>query len=150
MKLDAIDRRILRVLQEDGRCPNNELARRVGLSPSPCLRRVRMLQESGVIEGYVAVVNPAKAGFGVTAFVRIWLTGEDERQSEHFVEEIGKLLQVTEAHVLAGDCDFLLRVVAEDLPGLRRFQSEHLARIKGVRSMKTDIPLLKVKNASFA
>ncbi|WP_367651098.1 Lrp/AsnC ligand binding domain-containing protein [Komagataeibacter oboediens] len=57
---------------------------------------------------------------------------------------------MTEAHVLAGDCDFLLRVVAEDLPGLRRFQSEHLARIKGVRSMKTDIPLLKVKNASFA
>ncbi|WP_456304246.1 Lrp/AsnC family transcriptional regulator [Acetobacter fallax] len=150
MKLDAIDRRILRVLQEDGRCPNNELARRVGLSPSPCLRRVRLLEESGVIEGYVAVVDPAKAGFGVTAFVRIWLTGEDERQSEHFVEEIGKLPQVTEAHVLAGDCDFLLRVVAEDLPGLRRFQSEHLARIKGVRSMKTDIPLLKVKNASFA
>lgn len=150
MKLDAIDRRILRVLQEDGRCPNNELARRVGLSPSPCLRRVRMLEESGVIEGYVAVVNPAKAGFGVTAFVRIWLTGEDERQSEHFVEEIGKFPQVTEAHVLAGDCDFLLRVVAEDLPGLRRFQSEQLARIKGVRSMKTDIPLLRVKNASFA
>ena len=150
MKLDAIDRRILRVLQEDGRCPNNELARRVGLSPSPCLRRVRMLEESGVIEGYVAVVNPAKAGFGVTAFVRIWLTGVDERRSEHFVEEIGKLPQVTEAHVLAGDCDFLLRVVAEDLPGLRRFQSEHLARIKGVRSMKTDIPLLKVKNANFA
>ncbi|MCK9821032.1 Lrp/AsnC family transcriptional regulator [Komagataeibacter oboediens] len=106
--------------------------------------------KSGVIEGYVAVVNPAKAGFGVTAFVRIWLTGEDERQSEHFVEEIGKLPQVTEAHVLAGDCDFLLRVVAEDLPGLRRFQSEHLAWIKGVRSMKTNIPLLKAKNASFA
>lgn len=150
MKLDAIDRRILRVLQEDGRCPNNELARRVGLSPSPCLRRVRMLEESGVIKGYVAVVNPVKAGFGVTAFVSIWLTGEDERQSEHFIKEIGKLPQVTEAHVLAGDCDFLLRVVAEDLLGLRRFQSEQLARIKGVRSMKTDIPLVKLKNANIA
>ena len=94
-------------------------------------------------------MNPVKAGFGVTAFVRIWLTGEDERQSEHFIKEIGKLPQVTEAYVLAGDCDFLLRVVAEDLPGLRRFQSEQLARIKGVRSMKTDIPLVKVKNANF-
>ncbi|GBR28519.1 hypothetical protein AA11826_0305 [Komagataeibacter oboediens DSM 11826] len=70
--------------------------------------------KSGVIEGYVAVVNPAKAGFGVTVFVRLWLTGED------------------------------------DLPGLKYFQSEHPARIKGVRSMKTDIPLLKLKNASFA
>ncbi|MFT8613341.1 MAG: Lrp/AsnC family transcriptional regulator [Gluconobacter oxydans] len=149
MTLDAIDRRILRVLQQDGRCPNNELARRVGLSPSPCLRRVRILEENGVIDGYGAVVDPGKLGYGVTAFVRIWLTGEDERQSEHFVNEIGKLSHVIEAHVLAGDCDFLLRVVAEDLSGLRRFQSECLARIKGVRSMKTDIPLLRVKKVGL-
>ncbi|MBL7234538.1 Lrp/AsnC family transcriptional regulator [Komagataeibacter oboediens] len=114
MKPDAIARRIRRVLQEDGRGPNNELARRARLSPSPCLRRMRMLEKVALSKGYVAVVNPAKAGFGVTVFVRLWLTGED------------------------------------DLPGLKYFESEHLARIKGVRSMKTDIPLLKAKNASFA
>nr|WP_048857016.1 AsnC family transcriptional regulator [Komagataeibacter xylinus] len=114
MKPDAIDRRIRRVLQKDGRCPNNELARRVGLSPSPCLRRMQMLEKVALSKGYVAVVNPAKAGFGVTVFVRLWLTGED------------------------------------DLPRLRCFQSEHPAWIKGVRSMKTDILLLKVRNASFA
>ncbi|MEK7456403.1 MAG: Lrp/AsnC family transcriptional regulator [Pseudomonadota bacterium] len=143
--LDPTDRRILRTLQQDGRLPNNELAKRVGLSPSPCLRRVRLLEENGVIERYTAVINPAKVGLGMTVFARVWLTGQDEDQVDRFIQEVGKLNQIVECHLMAGDCDFLLRIVAEDLEGVRRFQSQHLARIKGVQSIKTDIPMQRVK-----
>lgn len=145
MKLDAIDRRILRILQRDGRCPNNELAAKVGLSPSPCLRRVRLLEENGVIERYAAILDASKIGMSLTVFARVWLTGQDEDQVGHFVKEVGKLTQIVECHLMAGDCDFLLRVVAEDLEAYRRFQGEYLARIKGVRSIKTDIPMQRIK-----
>lgn len=144
--MDPIDHRILRTLQQDGRLPNNELAKRVGLSPSPCLRRVRLLEENGVIERYTAVINPAKVGLGMTVFARVWLTGQDEDQVDRFIQEVGKLNQIVECHLMAGDCDFLLRIVAEDLEGVRRFQSQHLARIKGVQSIKTDIPMQRVKD----
>jgi Lrp/AsnC family leucine-responsive transcriptional regulator len=115
--LDAIDRRILRVLQEEGRIQNVDLAERVGLSPSPCLRRVKNLEESGVIERYAAQLSPPKLG-------------------------------IVECHLMAGDCDFLLRVVAADLDAYRRFQGEHLTRIAGVQSVKTEIPMQKIKSTS--
>jgi Lrp/AsnC family transcriptional regulator, leucine-responsive regulatory protein len=149
MKLDAIDRRILQALQKDGRMQNIELAKEVGLSPSPCLRRVRLLEENGVIEGYTAIVNPAKVGFGMTVFARVELTGQDEDQVERFITEVSKLTQVVECHLMAGDCDFLLRIVAEDLGGVRRFQAEHLARIKGVRTIKTEIPMQHIKTTEI-
>jgi DNA-binding Lrp family transcriptional regulator len=148
MKLDAIDQRILTVLQRDGRCPNNQLANEVSLSPSPCLRRVRLLEEAGVIERYTAVVNPAKVGMAMTVFARVWLTGQDEDQVQRFVTAVSELAQIVECHLMAGDCDFLLRIVAPDLEGVRRFQAEHLARIEGVRSIKTDIPMQRVKLAT--
>lgn len=112
MKLDSIDRRILRALQRDGRQQNVELAKEVGLSPSPCLRRVRLLEEAGVIERYVAVLNPAKVGRGLTVFTRVWLKEQDADTVAHFAEAVQHLPQVVECHLMAGDCDFLLRVVA--------------------------------------
>src|SRR3712207_4948505 len=145
IELDAIDRRILRALQQDGRLQNVELAKQVGLSPSPCLRRVRLLEEAGVIERYVALLDAAKIGMGLTVFVRVWLTGQDLETVEHFTESVRQLPQVVECHLMAGDCDFLLRVVAADLDAYRRFQMEHLTRIKGVQSVKTDIPMQKIK-----
>lgn len=148
MKLDAIDRRILKALQRDGRLQNIELAREVGLSPSPCLRRVRLLEEAGVIEHYVAVVNAAKVGKGLTVFARIWLTGQDAETVDHFTDAIRQLPQVVECHLMAGDCDFLLRIVAADLDDYRQFQIEHLTRIKGVQSVKTEIPMQKIKLTS--
>lgn len=148
MKLDAIDRRILAALQRDGRLQNIELAKAVGLSPSPCLRRVRLLEEAGVIEHYVAVVNAAKVGKGLTVFARIWLTGQDAETVDHFTEAIRQLPQVVECHLMAGDCDFLLRIVAADLDDYRQFQIEHLTRIKGVQSVKTEIPMQKIKLTS--
>jgi DNA-binding Lrp family transcriptional regulator len=148
MELDAIDRRILRALQRDGRLQNVELAKEVGLSPSPCLRRVRRLEEAGVIARYAALLDPAKIDLGMTVFARVWLTGQDEETVGPFVAAIQGLPPVVECHLMAGDCDFLLRVLARDLDDYRRFQVEHLGRIKGVRSIKTDIPMQKVKQSA--
>ncbi|CAI8912468.1 Leucine-responsive regulatory protein [Pseudomonas donghuensis] len=145
MNLDATDRRILRALQRDGRLQNLELAKQVGLSPSPCLRRVRLLEEAGVIERYVALVNPLKVNAAVTLFVRVWLTGQDEVTVDRFTDAVRALPEVLECHLMAGDCDFLLRVVASDLDAYRQFQIKHLARIKGVQSLKTEIPMQKIK-----
>lgn len=148
MKLDTIDRRILNVLQRDGRIQNVELAKEVGLSPSPCLRRVRLLEEAGVIERYVAVLNAAKVDKGLTVFARVWLKGQDVETVDHFTEAVKRLPEVVECHLMAGDCDFLLRVVAADLDEYRQFQIKHLTRIKGVQSVKTEIPMQKIKLTS--
>ncbi|NAO28841.1 Lrp/AsnC family transcriptional regulator [Pseudomonas syringae pv. dysoxyli] len=145
MKIDAMDRRILRALQRDGRLQNLELAKQVGLSPSPCLRRVRLLEEAGVIERYVALVNPLKVNVPVTLFVRVWLTGQDEATVDRFVEAVRELPEILECHLMAGDCDFLLRVVAADLDAYRQFQIKHLARIQGVQNLKTEVPMQKIK-----
>ncbi len=120
MKLDRIDRQILNALQEDGRLQNLELSRRVGLSPSPCLRRVRLLEEGGIIERYVAQLDPAKVGAGLTVFARVWLKGQDEETVNHFVNEVRTMPQVLECHLMAGDCDFLLRVAVADLDAYRQ------------------------------
>lgn len=144
IRLDAIDRRILQALQRDGRLQNIELARKVGLSPSPCLRRVRLLEEAGVIERDVA----GKIGKGLTVFARIWLKGQDAQTVNGFTEAVCALPEVVECHLMAGDCDFLLRIVAADLDDYRRFQVEHLTRIPGGLSVKTDIPMQKIKLTS--
>lgn len=145
MILDAIDRKLLIELQRDGRIQNLELARKVGLSPSPCLRRVRLLEEAGIIERYVALLNAPKIGMGLTVFARVWLTGQDAKTVDHFTDEIRRLPPVVECHLMAGDCDFLLRIVAADLDDYRRFQVEHLTRIKGVQNVKTEIPMQTIK-----
>jgi len=148
MELDAIDRHILNALQRDGRMQNIELAKEVGLSPSPCLRRVRLLEEAGVIERYVAVLNATKVGKGLTVFARVWLKGQDVETVDHFTESVKRLPEVVECHLMAGDCDFLLRIVAGDLDDYRQFQIKHLTRIKGVQSVKTEIPMQKIKLTS--
>jgi DNA-binding Lrp family transcriptional regulator len=147
MKLDDIDRRILRALQRNGRIQNLELAKEVGLSPSPCLRRVRLLEEAGVIDRYVAVLNPAKLDLGLSLFVRVWLNAQDEDTIEHFVAEVAKHPQIVECYLMLGDCDALLRVVAADIDDYRRFQSTHLSRIRGVQNVKTEVPSQTVKRS---
>src|SRR5918999_4214535 len=148
MKLDDTDHRILMALQRNGRLQNVELARMVGLSPSPCLRRVRLLEEAGVIERYVALLTPAKIGVGMTLFARVWLTAQDEQTVDRFTGAIRQLPQVVECHLMAGDCDFLLRVVAKDLDDYRRFQIAHLNRSNGVQSIKTEIPMERIKQST--
>ncbi|WDZ75209.1 Lrp/AsnC family transcriptional regulator [Ensifer adhaerens] len=145
IELDAIDRRILAALQRNGRLQNVELAKEVGLSPSPCLRRVKLLEDAGVINRYVALLDASKVGMGLTVFARVWLKGQDAKSVDDFNEAVKRLPEIVECHLMAGECDFLLRIVARDLDDYRRFQIEHLTRIKGVQSVKTDVPMQKVK-----
>lgn len=145
MTLDDIDRKILRELQSDGRLQNVELARRVGLSPSPCLRRVRQLEAAGIVSRYVAVVDPAKVGLGLTLFARVWLTAQDAETIDHFTAAMRRLPEVIECYIMLGESDALLRVVVADLADYRRFQAAHLTRQNGIRNVKTDVPSETVK-----
>lgn len=141
MSLDLTDRKILNALQRDGRMQNIDLAREVGLSPSPCLRRVKQLEQTGVIKGYVALIDGAKVQRNVTIFTRVWLTRQDAETVDHFAAEIMKLPEVVECHLMAGECDYLLRVITASLDDYRQLQINHLTRIRGVSSIKTDIPM---------
>jgi Lrp/AsnC family transcriptional regulator, leucine-responsive regulatory protein len=145
MSLDQIDRKILRILQEDGRIQIVELARRVGLSPSPCLRRVRLLEEAGVIARYAAVLDGAKIGAGFTLFTRVWFKAQDATTTNAFVAAIQKLPEVVECNLMAGECDALLRIVTTDLASYRKFHADFLTQIPGVQSVKTEVPMETAK-----
>ncbi|MBM7142290.1 Lrp/AsnC family transcriptional regulator [Acinetobacter sp. 105-3] len=148
MILDNIDRKILSLLQNDGKLQNNELAQMVGLSASPCLRRVKLLEDAGIIKKYVALLDAEKIGKGLTIFTRVWLLGQDIETVEKFSNIMRNHPQVVECHLMAGDCDFLLRVVSADLNEYRKFQIEYLTRTNGVQSIKTEIPMQNIKLTS--
>ena len=145
MPLDEIDRRILRTLQRDGRMQNVELAKEVGLSPSPCLRRVKLLEEMGVINRYVAVLDQTKIGLGLTMLTRVWLTAQDTETIDRIVVAMKRIPEVMECYIMLGESDAMLRVVVADLEDYRRFQSRHLTRDNGIQNVKTDLPSEVVK-----
>lgn len=145
IKLDAIDRRILRALQQNSNQTNAELAQQAGLSPTPCLRRVHLLEEQGVIDAYVALLNPAAVELRFTAFVRVTLERQDKTTVERFAREMEQAPEVLECHLMAGSYDYLLRVIAKDLDDYQRFQMETLTQIEGVRNVETEIPLKRIK-----
>ncbi|KVV55643.1 AsnC family transcriptional regulator [Burkholderia territorii] len=145
IKLDAIDRRILRALQRNSNQTNAQLAEEVGLSPTPCLRRVHLLEEQGVIDAYVALLNPAAVELRFTAFVRVTLERQDKTTVERFAHEMEQAPEVLECHLMAGSYDYLLRVIAKDLDDYQRFQMETLTQIEGVRNVETEIPLKRIK-----
>jgi DNA-binding Lrp family transcriptional regulator len=148
IELDRIDRAILAAIQSEGRIQNLDLASRVGLSPSPCLRRLKRLEDAGVVRGYVALLDGDKVGIGLTVFARISLVAQDAETVETFAQAMNALPQVVECHIMAGECDALLRVVASDLNGYRKFQVAHLTRQNGVQSVKTDVPIQTVKSST--
>ncbi|HWV21322.1 MAG TPA: Lrp/AsnC family transcriptional regulator [Devosia sp.] len=145
--LDAIDRRILKALQRNGRMSNVELANEAGLSPSPCLRRVKLLEESGVIDQYVAVLNGQKLGLGLTVFARIWFKTQDAETTNQFAETVRKYPEVAECYLTTGECDAIMRIVTTDLHAYWRFQSDYLMRIPSVQSVKTDVPMETIKRS---
>lgn len=147
MILDEIDKRILRALQKDARMQNVELAKKVGLSPSPCLRRVRLLEDAGIIDRYVAILNPVKLNLALSMFARVWLTAQDAETIDHFMDAMRKLPQVVECYIMLGESDALLRVVVADLDDYRRFQSTHLTKVNGIQNVKTDVPSQIVKQS---
>ncbi|RQV11614.1 Lrp/AsnC family transcriptional regulator [Burkholderia cenocepacia] len=145
IKLDAIDRRILRALQQNSNQTNADIAQQAGLSPTPCLRRVHLLEEQGVIDAYVALLNPAAVELRFTAFVRVTLERQDKTTVERFAREMEQAPEVLECHLMAGSYDYLLRVIAKDLDDYQCFQMETLTQIEGVRNIETEIPLKRIK-----
>ncbi len=143
--LDAIDRRILDRLQEDGRVSNVELANDVGISSSPCWRRVRELERRGVISGYVALVDAAAVGLPVSVFVQVTLERQIEAALETFEAAVKARPEVMECYLMTGDADYLLRVVVSDLPTYEAFLKDHLTRIPGIANIKSSFALNQVK-----
>jgi DNA-binding Lrp family transcriptional regulator len=146
VKLDRIDRRILRDLQDSGRMTNVELARRAQISAPPCLRRVRALEEGGVIKGYHADLNSAALGFNVTVFAHVGLSSQAEHDLKAFEELVNSWPQVRECHMLAGETDFLLKIVAEDWDSYQKFLTTKLTTAPNVSHVKSALAIRSAKH----
>jgi DNA-binding Lrp family transcriptional regulator len=146
-KLDPVDRRILRELQAEGRITNVELARRTGISAPPCLRRVRALEAAGIIRGYHADLAPAALGFAVTVFAQVGLSSQAEADLIAFERLIAGWPEVREAHMLAGETDFLLKIVAADWDSYQRFLTTKLTAAANVSHVKSALALRTSKFA---
>jgi DNA-binding Lrp family transcriptional regulator len=142
---EAGDIRILRALQGDGRLTNQELAARVGMSTSPCWRRVRRLEETGVIRGYQAVLDRRSLGLGVLAFVRVLIDSHSESESRRFEDEVQELENVIACYAIAGESDFLLQVVAADLDSYADFAMTVIRRLPRIKEMHTMFVLKEIK-----
>lgn len=143
--LDEIDRRILVELQRDGRLTNHDLAGRIGVSASPCWRRVRALEEAGVIKGYAALVDPAALGLNVSVFTQVSLERQEKKALQVFEAAVGEWPEIMECYLMTGDADYLLRVVVPDLAAYERFLMARLTRIRGIASIKSSFALRSVK-----
>lgn len=145
VELDASDRKILAVLQADGRTTVQELSERVGLSPSPCHRRVKRLEEAGVISRYIAMVDQHAVGLPVSVFVSIKLERQQEEDLERFEKIIAGWREVLECYLMTGPRDYLLRVVVADIAAYERFLKEKLTRVEGVSSIESSFALRQAK-----
>ncbi|GAB4372870.1 MAG: Lrp/AsnC family transcriptional regulator [Kiloniellaceae bacterium] len=145
MKLDAIDRKILGALQDNGRLSNVELAERVGLSASPCLRRVRMLEDAGMITRYVALLDQKAVGLPVSVFISIKLERQSEDDLDRFEAEVARYPEVLECYLMTGTRDYLLRVATRDLAAYERFLKTKLTRVENVASIESSFALKQVK-----
>ncbi len=152
LTLDAVDRRILRALQKDGRATYDVLAQEVGLSPSATLRRVKRLEEAGVVTGYVALLSPARVGLPLTAYLNVRLEKHTERHKRNpmdlFKAAVQTWPEVVECASLTGEMDYLLRVVVEDMAHYSRFIMDTLLKHPSVQDCKTSFVLDRVKNTT--
>ncbi|MFQ5438760.1 MAG: Lrp/AsnC family transcriptional regulator [Paracoccaceae bacterium] len=148
MEIDQTDHRILRVLQRSGRMTNAELAERINLSASACHRRVQRLEKSGVITGYVALLDPREVDRRSTVFVEITLSGQADEVLEAFEREVARVPDVLECYLMAGTADYLLKVVARDTDDFARIHRKYLARLPGVAQMHSSFALRTVSNTT--
>lgn len=155
IKIDKTDRKILAILQEDGRLTNQEIAERVSLSPSPCLRRIRSLEESGVIRQYVALLDPEKIGLGLLAYVNVRLekhsdspTGGQRSPRAGFAASVAAWPEVVACYAMTGEMDFLLRVHVEDMEHFSHFMMDTLLKHPAVLDVKSSFALQRVKDTT--
>ena len=144
MELDALDRKILTILQKQGRLPNSDLAEKIELSPSACYRRVQRLEAEGIIRDYVALLDPRAVGRRATVFVEITLSGQSDEIMEAFERQVALVPDVLECHLMAGSADYILKVVAQDTDDFARIHRQYLARLPGVAQMQSSFALRTV------
>ena len=148
VKLDKIDRKIIKILQDEGRIPNSTLAQKVGISPPPCLRRVKILEDEGIIQGYSARINPAALGFTVVVFAQVKLSSHADNSMQTFFDFIYSMDRVRECHLIAGDTDCLLKIVAKDWDDYQDFYQNELIKIPNIDHVRSQLSLQNVKNDS--
>ncbi|MEL6997418.1 MAG: Lrp/AsnC family transcriptional regulator [Pseudomonadota bacterium] len=146
LSLDQTDRRILRALQKDGRLTIQELSELVGLSPSPVSRRVRLLEERGILTGYAALIDEVKLGFGVSVFVSVQLDKQVDQALATFEQAMTNFPEVVDCWLMTGNRDYLLRVATADLAEFETFLTRHLTLVPGVAKIESSIPLRRVKS----
>jgi len=147
-ELDAIDHRILRALQEDGRLSNVELAERVGLSPSPCLRRVKRLEQEGYIEAYRAILKRHRIGLGLTVFIGVKIEAHADERADALQDAIIAMPEVIACHMVSGDIDYLLEVVVPDLQRYERFLLDRLLAFSMIKEVRSNIAISTRKVAA--
>ncbi|MHC5654002.1 Lrp/AsnC family transcriptional regulator [Stappia sp.] len=147
-QLDEIDRRILKALVDDGRLSNTELARKVGLSPSPCWQRVRRLEEEGIITGYTAVLDQEALGMGDTVMIEVSLDRHNADTLESFGQSMAALPDVLEVHMMAGEYDYFVKVAASGTKGVERFLREQLFGVEGLRNSRSSFSLRCLKRVT--
>ena len=144
-EISPADLRILKQLQGSGRMTNQELAEKVGMAASPCWRRMKQLEDSGIITGYQANIDRKKIGLGLLAFIRVKIDSHSEEDAQRFELQVGALPSVIACYAIAGDADFLLQVVAKDLDSFSSFAMEVVRRLPGIKEMQTSFVLREVK-----
>ena len=147
LKLDRIDHNILEILQSRGKITNAQLSKEVGLSPAPTLERVKKLETSGIIESYHAQLNRRKIGLGVMTFVQVTLSGHRKAITDQFIDTVNSVPEIVECHHVTGSCDFLLKVISEDMDPYQRLITDTVNEIEVVASTQTMVILSTIKNS---
>lgn len=148
MKLDKIDRKILKILQENSKITNLDLSKKINLSPAPTLERVKKLEQNGIISSYHAVVNANKIGLDVKTFILVSLAWRKEQKAlDAFIDQIKGIPEITECYIITGEADFLLKVVCSDIPSYEKLLFKTLSQIQEIERLKTLVTLSTVKNS---
>ena len=147
-KLDKIDNKILKRLQESGKMTNLQLSEEIGLSPAPTLERVRKLENSGIITGYHANVDSALLGMGIKAYIQLSLERQAENSLSIFVERIQRIEEIVECHMVTGTCDFILKAIIKDIPAFENLITNKLGKIDEIRNMQTMVILSQIKQGA--
>jgi len=146
-KLDKIDLKILRILQDNSKITNLDLSKKIGLSPAPTLERVKKLEQSGVVESYHAKINPQTMGLNVKTFVLVSLAWQKENALNNFLDKIKEIEEITECYIITGEADFLIKIVCKDIPTYEQLLFKTLSQIEEIERLKTLMTLSTVKDS---
>jgi len=149
VNLDELDRKILGILQENGKISNVDLSKQIGLSPGPTLERVKKLEKGNLILGYHAKLNNAALGIGMTTFLQLSLNNHEEATIDAFKKSIANIEEIVECFQLTGSYDYQLKIMAKDIPSYQRVISEKLSKIKGLGQMRSMVVLAKIKDSGY-